>query len=43
MGVYRTETNRDIHHRKPDAIFHGKKNKKIARRRHCGAWRYSKR
>ena len=29
MGFYHTETNRDIHHRKPDAISHGKKNKKF--------------
>ena len=29
MGFYHTETNPDIHHRKPDAISHGKKNKKF--------------
>ena len=26
MGFYHTETNPDIHRRKPDAISHGKKN-----------------
>ena len=29
MGFYHTETTHDIHHRKPDAISHGKKNKKF--------------
>ena len=29
MEFYHTETNRDIHHRKADAMSHGKKNKKF--------------
>lgn len=29
MEFYHTETNRDIHHRKADAISHGEKNKKF--------------
>lgn len=29
MEFYHTETNRDIHHHKADAISHGKKNKKF--------------
>ena len=29
MEFYHTETNRDIHHPKADAISHGKKNKKF--------------
>ena len=29
MRFYHTETTHDIHYRKPDAIAHGKKNKKF--------------